>query len=191
MSPYLNHPSKRILDIAFSLLLVPIALPIFLVAGLLVLLMEGRPVFFWHYRVGQNGTLFKLIKIRTLKNSFDAAPGAQHQHQDITALGKLLRKSRVDEIPQIWTILKGDMSWVGPRPEVVYYYEYYKEKDPQYARRQTAKPGITGLAQLNNPNASPDQNLEKLVFDLQYVDHASFWMDLRLLFSSFVVVWRL
>jgi lipopolysaccharide/colanic/teichoic acid biosynthesis glycosyltransferase len=83
------------------------------------------------------------------------------------------------------------MSWVGPRPEVIYYYEHFKEKDPNYARRQVAKPGITGLAQLNDPNASPDQNLEKLIFDLKYVDHASFSMDLRILINSFIVIWKL
>lgn len=191
MSPYLNHPLKRTVDIVFSLALLPVVIPVFLLTAVLVLLIDGSPVFFSHNRVGQHGKLFKLVKIRTLKNSFDSSPGAQHKQNDVTYLGKLLRKTRVDEIPQIWTILKGEMSWVGPRPEVVYYYDYYKEKDANYARRQEAKPGITGLAQLNNPNASPDQNLEKLIFDLEYVNSASFLMDLHVLFKSFIVVWKL
>jgi lipopolysaccharide/colanic/teichoic acid biosynthesis glycosyltransferase len=191
MSPYLNHPQKRALDIIFSLLLLPVAIPVFVLTCLAVLILDGHPVFFAHKRVGQNGQLFDVIKIRTLKSSFNSAPGAQHQANDITWLGKILRKTRIDEIPQIWTILKGEMSWVGPRPEVVYYYEFFKDKDPNYVRRQSAKPGITGLAQLNDPNASPDQNLEKLVYDLKYVDQASFSMDLRILMNSFIVVWKL
>lgn len=191
MSPYLNHPLKRIVDVLFSLALLPLVIPVFLITSFLVFIIDGRPIFFAHQRVGQHGKLFKLVKIRTLKNSFDSAPGAQHKQNDVTLLGKLLRKTRVDEIPQIWTILKGEMSWVGPRPEVVFYYDYYKEKDTNYARRQEAKPGITGLAQLNNPNASPDQNLEKLTFDLEYVDNASFLLDLRVLLKSFIVVWKL
>jgi lipopolysaccharide/colanic/teichoic acid biosynthesis glycosyltransferase len=190
MSPYLNHPLKRAVDILFSLLLLPVVIPVFLVICLMVLLLDGQPVFFSHKRVGKDGKLFDLIKIRTLKHSFNSAPGAQHQQQDVTSLGKFLRKTRIDEIPQIWTILKGEMSWVGPRPEVIYYYEHYIDKDPHYARRQVAKPGITGLAQLNDPNASPDQNLEKLIFDLKYVDHASFNMDLRILINSFIVIWK-
>lgn len=190
MSPFLGHPLKRIVDILFSLLLLPVVIPIFFVVCLMVLLFDGRPIFFSHKRVGKDGKLFDLVKIRTLKHDFNSISGAQHQQQDVTSLGKLLRKTRFDEIPQIWSILKGEMSWVGPRPEVIYYYEHFKEKDPNYARRQVAKPGITGLAQLNDPNASPDQNLEKLIFDLKYVDHASFSMDLRILIKSFIVIWK-
>lgn len=96
----------------------------------------------------------------------------------------------MDEIPQIWNILIGEMSWVGPRPEVPFYYEHFKKQEPTYANRQLVRPGITGLAQLDNPNASPNENLEKLKFDLQYVKQATFWMDLRILTKSFLFIWK-
>ena len=96
----------------------------------------------------------------------------------------------MDETPQIWNILIGEMSWVGPRPEVPFYYEHFKKQEPTYANRQLVRPGITGLAQLDNPNASPNENLEKLKFDLQYVNQATFWMDLRILTKSFLFIWK-
>jgi lipopolysaccharide/colanic/teichoic acid biosynthesis glycosyltransferase len=190
MNPYHRSLTKRILDLAFSLLVLPLALPVLVLCAILVLLSSGTPVFFAQERVGRDGQPFKLIKIRSLKKSFSSAPGAQHNPADITALGRLLRKTRVDEIPQIWNILKGEMSWVGPRPEVPFYYEHYKKLEPTYADRQLVRPGITGMAQLNNPDASPNENLEKLTFDLQYVQQANFWVDLRILIKSFLFVWK-
>jgi putative colanic acid biosynthesis UDP-glucose lipid carrier transferase len=100
-----------------------------------------------------------------------------------------MRSSRIDELPQIWNILKGEMSWVGPRPEVPYHYEHFKQRDANYATRQLVKPGITGLAQLNNPDALPNENLEKLKLDLEYVNQANIWMDLRILAQTFLLTW--
>lgn len=190
MSPYLNHPSKRLLDIVFSILVLPVALIVLTLAILATLVTSGTPVFFDQERVGQYGKIFKLRKIRSLKKHFDSAPGAFHSNDDITFVGQFLRKTRVDEIPQIWNILTGEMSWVGPRPEVSFHYEHYKALHPEYARRQVAKPGITGLAQLNDPNASPNENLEKLKFDLDYVDNASLSKDIGILIKSFIIVWK-
>ena len=173
-----------------SLLVLPLAFPLFLLAVLLVWLNSGLPVFFKQTRIGWHGKPFELVKIRTIRNDFHNAPGAQHTASDITAIGKVLRKVRLDELPQVWSILKGEMSWVGPRPEVPYYFEHYSNLHPDYSTRQLARPGITGLAQLNNPNATPNENLEKLTFDLDYVRRASLWLDIRIIIQSFLFIWK-
>lgn len=190
MNTYHQSFVKRLLDICFSLLVLPLALPVLLVSIFLVLISNGLPIFFYQERVGYKGKSFKLVKIRSLKTSFSSEPGAIHGANDITAVGKVLRKTRIDEIPQIWNILIGEMSWVGPRPEVPFYYEHFKNMEPTYADRQLARPGITGLAQLDNPNASPNENLEKLKFDLDYVRRANFWLDIRIIIRSFLFVWK-
>ncbi|MFN3530367.1 MAG: sugar transferase [Bacteroidia bacterium] len=190
MSLYNMSVSKRLLDIFFSLLVLPIALPVMLLSIVLIGLTTAGPVFFVQQRVGLNGKSFNLIKIRTLKRSFQSLPGAQHDELDITMVGRFLRKFRFDEIPQIWNILIGEMSWVGPRPEVPYYFDHFKALHPEYEMRQLTRPGITGLAQLQNPNASPNENLEKLKYDLEYVRNSSFGMDINILLRSFLFVWK-
>ena len=190
MSPYLHTPAKRALDIFFSLLILPIALPVMVVAALLTVFSDGGPAFFVQERIGFNSKPFKMLKIRTLKKSFLSTSGQQHQLNDILSVGKFFRKFRIDELPQIWNILKGDMSWVGPRPEVGFYFEKYKNMDPAFAKRQQCRPGITGLAQLKNPEATPEHSLEKLPYDLLYIDQASLLMDMRILLQSFFLVWK-
>jgi lipopolysaccharide/colanic/teichoic acid biosynthesis glycosyltransferase len=189
MPTYHQSLAKRLLDIFFSLLILPLAIPAICCCLLLILATSGSPLFFVQTRVGRNEKHFQLIKLRSLKNKFDAAPGALHGPDDITFIGRLMRSSRIDELPQIWNILKGEMSWVGPRPEVPYHYEHFKQRDANYATRQSVKPGITGLAQLNNPDALPNENLEKLKLDLEYVNQANIWMDLRILAQTFLLTW--
>jgi lipopolysaccharide/colanic/teichoic acid biosynthesis glycosyltransferase len=190
MNTYHRSFVKRLLDICFSLAILPFVIPVFILSVLMVLISSGFPIFFFQERIGYKGKVFKLVKIRSLKNTFSSEPGALHDVNDITAVGKFLRKARIDEIPQIWNIIKGEMSWVGPRPEVPYFYEHFKNLEPTYANRQLARPGITGLAQLDNPNASPNENLEKLTFDLRYVEQANLWLDLRILMQSFLFIWK-
>lgn len=190
MSPYLSAYSKRLLDLFFTLLIAPFALIAFLLAVLLVLFTSGRPVFFKQERIGRFGKPFTMVKIRTLGQGFASNPGAQHAANDVTPVGKMLRRTRIDEIPQILTILKGDMSWVGPRPEVLFYYEHFQSIDGRFRNRLGAKPGITGLAQINNPNATPNENLEKLEFDMKYIESATFGLDLKILVKSFLVIWK-
>lgn len=190
MNTYHRSFVKRLLDLCFSLVILPFVIPVFIVSVLMVLISSGFPIFFFQERIGYHGKAFKLVKIRSLKSTFSSEPGALHDVNDITVVGKFLRKARIDEIPQIWNIIKGEMSWVGPRPEVPYYYEYFKNIEATYADRQLARPGITGLAQLDNPNASPNENLEKLKFDLDYVRRADFWLDIRIIVRSFLFVWK-
>jgi lipopolysaccharide/colanic/teichoic acid biosynthesis glycosyltransferase len=190
VSPYLYSRTKRLLDLGFTLLIAPVALSVFIVAAIVVYLTSGSPVLFRQVRVGMGGKPFKMVKIRTLSLKFASLPGAQHGANDITRVGKFLRKMRIDEIPQLLTILKGEMSWVGPRPEVAFYYEEFQAKDSRFRDRLHTKPGITGLAQINNPNASPNENLEKLQHDLKYIESATFALDLKILAKSFLVIWK-
>lgn len=190
MSSYLNSSLKRVLDIVFSILVLPIALPLVILATILIFFSDRGSVFFFQERVGLNAKPFRMIKIRTLKKEFLSNNGKQHAEHDILSVGKWLRKLRIDELPQIWNILKGEMSWVGPRPEIAHYFNHFNEINPNFEKRQVCKPGITGLAQLENPDATPEHSLEKLPFDLDYIQRASLWMDIRILFQSFFSVWN-
>jgi lipopolysaccharide/colanic/teichoic acid biosynthesis glycosyltransferase len=190
MSFYLNSTLKRALDILFSIAVLPIALPCMVMASILVYLSDRGPLFFVQERVGKNSYPFKMVKIRTLKKGFSSENGKQHNAEDILIIGRWLRKLRIDELPQIWNILKGEMSWVGPRPEIEYYFTHFKGIDPSFETRQVCKPGITGLAQLNNPDATPSHSLEKLPHDLHYIQHASLGMDIRILLQSIFSVWK-
>ncbi len=189
-SPYLNSRSKRALDLGFSVLIAPFALIAFTLGVVLVYITSGGAVLFRQERVGRDGMRFAVVKIRTLSLRFESAPGALHDANDITWIGKLLRKTRIDEIPQILTIIKGDMSWVGPRPEVPFYNDQFQLKESRFENRLKAKPGITGLAQIYKPNAAPTENLEKLEHDLKYIESASLALDLKILVKSFLVIWK-
>lgn len=192
MSSYLKSPLKRLLDIFFSIFVLPIAVPLVMVGALLVFLSDGGWFLFVQERIGLNSKPFLMLKIRTLRNGFSSSTNAGKQHTDIDILpvGKILRQLRIDELPQIWNILKGEMSWVGPRPEIELYFKHYSNIEPTFSKRQSCKPGITGLAQLKDPEATPDHSLEKLPHDLFYVNNASFALDLKILFKSFFSVWK-
>lgn len=190
VNPYLYSKQKRLLDILFSLLVLPVVVPVILVCAFLVLISMGWPVFFAQKRVGLKGKVFVIYKLRSLKKTSNNHEGILHNDDDITPVGKVLRLFRFDELPQIWNILKGQMSWVGPRPEVPYYVDMYSKLNPGFGERHLALPGITGMAQLNNPNATPNDNLDKLSHDMEYVRTASLKTDIYILFQSFFLLWK-
>ncbi len=147
---------------------------------------------FRHYRMGLGGKKFYLYKIRSLKKHHNN-PRAGMLKGDgtvIPGIGEFLRQFRLDELPQIVNILRGDMSWVGPRPEQVDFVTHCKEENPLYDARHAVKPGITGLAQINNPDATMDDYQEKLVHDLEYIQTANLWLDVQILWKSFFVILR-
>ena len=190
VSPYALGWSKRLFDLFFSLVVLPIALILTSIVFLLYPFMDGFSVLFRHERVGVAGKKFDLYKIRTYKKS-NPTEGLQDNCDELVVvplLGNLLRMSRIDELPQIWNILKGDMSWVGPRPEQSQFVDKIIAEYPNYDARHAVKPGITGLAQINNPNATIEDHQEKLIFDLEYVQKASLLLDLKILWRSLVVV---
>ena len=152
------------------------------ITALLVWLSLGPPIFFSQPRPGQDGRLFTLLKFRTMKNDRDAQGNLLSDAERLTAVGRFLRATSLDELPELVNVLHGEMSLVGPRPLLVQYLDRYT---PEQARRHEAKPGITGWAQINGRNTISWE--EKFALDVWYVDHLSFWLDVRILLLT---LWR-
>lgn len=174
---------KRIIDIAGAVILLPIALPIILVSAVAIVVTSGWPAVFIQERVGFGGRPFRMWKLRTMRpvpvseEVREAVPGDQR----ITPVGRLLRRFRIDELPQLWNVLKGDMSLTGPRPEAAPFHHAYTAIHPQFAYRCLVKPGISGWAQVNvPPSATADEALSKLRYDLFYVKHQSLSLDVQI-----------
>jgi len=179
---------KRVLDIVGSILGLAIAAPIIAVFGLLVRLETPGTAFYSQERLGKNGKSFSIYKIRSMYIDAEAngAQWADKEDSRITRMGKFIRKTRIDELPQLLNILKGDMSIVGPRPERDIFAEEFSKEIPNFNDRLMVKPGLTGLAQVNGGyEISPK---EKLKYDLYYIKHRSLWMDLSILFRTVFVV---
>ncbi len=186
--------NKRIFDLCASSLLLVMALPVMAVAAMLVFLEDGFPVIYRQERVGQNDQVFTIYKFRSMRNDAEkgGTPKWAAQHDDrITRVGRILRKLRIDELPQIFNVFKGDMSFVGPRPERPYFVEKLAEEIPYYKCRHSVKPGITGWAQVRYAyGASIEDSLEKLQYDLYYVKNHSVFLDFMILFQTVqVVLW--
>lgn len=178
--------TKKIFDYVFALLLLVGTLPIFILIMLLITLCMGKPIFFKQLRPGFKQKLFRLYKFRTMNNSKDDKNQLLPDQQRLTKLGKFLRLTSLDELPQLFNILKGDMSFVGPRPLLLEYLELYT---PEQKKRHDVKPGITGWAQINGRNAI--EWSQKFSLDLWYVQHYSFWLDLKIILLTLLKVMRL
>lgn len=174
---------KRLFDIAILILLLPLCVPIAIVVALCVLLAMGRPILFVQDRVGLNGAIFRLYKFRTMDYSLDGNAELMPDEKRLTRFGKILRKSSLDELPQLINILRGDMSFVGPRPLLTEYLALYTF---EHARRHEVKPGITGWAQVNGRNAvSWDKRFE---LDRWYVDNHTIWVDIKILIITMTCI---
>lgn len=185
---------KRLFDIAASLALLLITAPIILITALAIKLESKGPAFFRQKRVGQYGQEFELIKLRSMRDDAEKdgqAVWAQKNDPRVTRVGRLIRKLRIDELPQAWTVLKGQMSFVGPRPERKQFVDDLATKMPYYAERHMVKPGITGWAQVNYPyGASLEDARHKLEYDLYYAKNYTPFLDLLILLQTVrVVIW--
>ena len=182
---YLLGTSKRMLDLILCLLAGPMAFIMVFGGVALLILPTGGRAFYSQKRVGLSGRSYTIYKLRTLKRSatHDKA-GMSKDADDFVPFGRWIRRWRIDELPQILNILMGDMSWIGPRPERPHIHDALVQKEPTFALRLKARPGITGWAQIHLPNATPDQNMDKLPYDLAYVDKARFSMDADILFKT-------
>ncbi len=175
--------TKRMCDLLFSLIGMLLAAPLLILAAIAIKLEDGGPVFFRQSRVGLNRRQFAILKLRTMRVAPTSRPAADNRYTQkddprITRIGGLLRKTRIDEVPQLWNVLKGDMSLIGPRAEWTELVKDYEEHIPCYHFRHLVKPGITGWAQINYPyGANIDDTLRKLEYDLYYIRHFSFVMD--------------
>jgi len=183
---------KRSFDVAVSLILLTLALPVLLLAILAVVLESGRPVFYRQERVGQGGRPFTIMKLRTMVQDAekDGQPRWAGQNDArITVVGRILRRTRIDELPQLFNVLRGDMSFVGPRPERPFFVRHLLEDIPYYDVRHSVKPGITGWSQVRYPyGASVEDSLAKLQYDLYYVKNHSLFLDLLILVDTVQVV---
>jgi len=158
-------------------------LPILLVTALCVRILLGAPVLFRQVRPGRHGRLFTVVKFRTMLDTRDADGELLPDHERVTPFGSFLRSSSLDELPQLWNVLRGDLSFVGPRPLLVEYLERYS---PEQARRHDVAPGITGWSQVNGRNDMPWD--EKLAHDVWYVDNWSLALDARIVFLTVLAV---
>jgi sugar transferase EpsL len=174
---------KRAFDIGFSLGWLIFFSPLLLVVAILVRLKLGSPVLFIHERPGHRAKPFRMVKFRTMTDERDAAGELLPDEQRLTPFGRFLRATSLDEFPEMWNVLLGDMSVVGPRPLLMRYVARY---DAFQARRMEVKPGVTGWAQVNGRNTLSWE--EKFALDVWYVDHRSFWLDMRIVVMTFFKV---
>jgi len=176
---------KRIFDLSLALILFIILSPVMLATAVVIYLNMGRPVIFKQLRPGLKAKPFYIYKFRTMMDEKDAYGNLLPDGERLTPLGRFLRKTSLDELPQLINVIKGDLSFVGPRPLLM---EYLPRYTPEQARRHEVKPGITGWAQINGRNAITWE--ERFKLDIWYVDHRSFWLDVKILSRTFIEVFR-
>ncbi len=190
----IDHALKRTFDVIVSSLIVLFSLPILVVTAVAILVTDPGPVFYRQQRIGRHAKPFNIIKFRSMRVDAEALSGPQWAGQNdprITKIGAIIRATRIDEIPQVLNVLKGDMSFVGPRPERGVFVDALTEEIPYYSERHQVKPGITGWAQINYPyGASVEDARKKLQYDLYYVKNYSIFLDLLIIIQTVrVVLW--
>ena len=186
--------AKRLFDLIASAILLLLFAPIILIFALLVKLDSKGPAFYRQSRVGLFGQTFEVVKLRSMRTDAEISGKAVWAEKDdprITRIGKFIRKTRIDELPQAWSVMKGEMSFVGPRPERPEFVSDLETKMPYYAERHMVKPGITGWAQINYPyGASIEDSRHKLEYDLYYAKNYTPFLDLLILLQTIrVVLW--
>jgi len=174
---------KRLLDLVLTSVGLFVLSPVFFILAILVWYFHGHPVLFRQERGGYKGRIFKIYKFRTMIESHDAQGKPLSDTHRLTKFGKFLRASSLDELPEFLNILRGEMSWVGPRPLFAHYLERYSQEQ---FRRHDVLPGLTGWAQVNGRNALSWD--EKFALDVWYVDHWSLWLDIKILLITFLKV---
>jgi sugar transferase EpsL len=179
------HFSKRLFDVFFSVLALILFSPILLLIAILVRMFIGSPILFTQQRPGYKGTPFFIYKFRTMTNRRDSSGNLLPDAERLTRLGHFLRTFSLDELPELFNILRGEMSFVGPRPLLMQYLPLYSKEQ---ARRHDVMPGLTGWAQVNGRNALtwPD----KFKYDIWYVDHWSFWLDIKIILMTVLKVFN-
>ena len=176
---------KRLFDIITSAAGLLILAPVILLLSWQVKRKLGSPIFFRQTRPGLNGKPFEMFKFRTMLDATDAEGEPLPDSERITPFGRFLRSSSLDELPELWNVLKGDMSIVGPRPLLMEYMGYYTEEE---SLRHSVRPGITGLAQVSGRNATKWD--ERLAYDVKYVKSQSLWLDIKIIFKTIYQVFK-
>lgn len=184
---------KRLIDVVASLVLLPLLLLPGIIVALAIKLDSPGPVFFRQMRMGYRGKSFSVCKFRTMVHCETGAEGeacvTRHNDRRITRVGRFLRRTRIDELPQIWNILRGEMSWIGPRPEALSLSRLYEQELSFYRYRHIVRPGITGWAQVNQGHVTALHEVDdKLQFDFYYIKNISYWIDLLIFFRTLRVM---
>lgn len=179
---------KYIIDVMFSLFGLIVLSPVILIFSLLIILESPGSPFYFQERLGLNGNKFSVMKLRSMRNDAEknGAKWAEKNDPRITRIGMFIRKTRIDELPQLFNILKGDMSLVGPRPERSMFTEQFEKEVPGFKKRLKVKPGLTGWAQVNGGYEITPK--EKLDLDIYYINHASIMLDLEIILKTIKVV---
>lgn len=176
---------KRFIDILVSFVVLVFAMPLLLLASLLLFINNGGSIFFVQERPGLHGKPFHILKFKTMNDRKDEQGNLLPDHIRLTPLGKFIRKTSIDELPQLLNVLKGDISLIGPRPLLMEYLPLYSREQ---SRRHEVKPGITGWAQVNGRNALTWE--QKFEYDIYYVDHLSFALDLKIIFLTVYKIFK-
>jgi lipopolysaccharide/colanic/teichoic acid biosynthesis glycosyltransferase len=176
---------KRAFDLFFAFVALVLLAPVLLVLVILIRQKMGSPVFFRQTRAGFHGHPFEVIKFRTMKNSVDTTGRLLSDAERLTKFGCMLRTTSLDELPELWCILRGDMSFVGPRPLLMEYLPLYSQRQQ---RRHELRPGLSGLAQVNGRNSLSWH--EKFELDVWYVENQGFWLDIKIIILTLVKVFR-
>jgi lipopolysaccharide/colanic/teichoic acid biosynthesis glycosyltransferase len=182
---------KRLFDMSLSLVGLVLSLPLWIVIALVIWIDDGRPILYKQRRIGKDGRLFDLLKFRSMVKDAEKHTGAVWATENdarVTRVGRLLRKTAMDELPQLVNIAKGDISFVGPRSERPELVSQFVKELPHFSRRHAVRPGLTGLAQVYGRYDSPPRH--KLRYDLLYIKHGGFALDLKLILLSFWITLR-
>lgn len=183
---------KRIFDFIFALLALIALMPLWIVIAVWILVTSPGGIFFRQKRTGYNGNIFELLKFRSMyiNDEADEEQSTEHDRR-ITAVGRMLRRTSLDELPQLINVLKGDMSIIGPRPHMLKHTEYYSKLIPDYMRRHEMRPGLTGLAQVKGfrgPTPRVEDMAKRVEADLEYIDKFSLWLDMKIFFLT---IWKM
>ncbi len=176
---------KRIFDFIFALILLIFAAIPMIIVAICIKIEDGGPVIYKSKRVGKKCEVFNTYKFRSMKADREELKSNMTHEQMVTKVGKFIRKTSLDELPQLFNILKGDMSFIGPRPWIPSYYEWFTDEQK---RRADVLPGISGLAQVKGRNGI--SIFKKIEYDIYYVDHLTFWLDIKLIFETIYQVFR-
>ena len=186
-----NLKAKRLLDLFFAIFIGICVLPVMILAAIIVKLESKGPIFFIQERIGEGNRKFNIVKFRSMTTDAekDGPKWASKNDSRITGWGKIMRATRIDELPQLWNVLKGEMSFVGPRPEREYFIQQLEKEIPYYNLRHTVKPGLTGWAQVMYPyGSSVEDAYRKLQYDLYYIKHHDILFDIKVLLKTVTIV---
>ena len=184
--------AKRIIDFLIAAGCLIIFSPLFLICYIAVKWEDGGPAFYQQERIGLHGKPFFIYKFRSMRVDAEKDGSALYQHEKddrMTKVGKFLRDHHLDELPQLWNVLKGDMAFIGPRPERQYYIDQIIQRNPRYTELYQIRPGVTSYATLYNGYTDTlEKMLKRLELDLYYLEHRSWWFDMKILFTTFISI---